>query len=925
MDNISKGYYYELQVKFHIINKLNKLAYLWSEAPENILINNNNIGSHNEHRLNRKNKLIDTGIDIIQLEDNNICSLVQCKNGYKGGITMEHLAGFMCWLFSLHNLNGYVYYTNKLSTNLKELPKNDRIKYIKLPYEKTQNKEIKIIKSFDYQIEAFNKFNEYFKNNNQGILSLPCGTGKTFTSYIISEKYNQIIIISPLKQFAKQNLDRFIEYGYKNKTLLVDSDGERDMKEIKKFIKSNDKCLISCTYDSVDVIYPNLKYMNNVLIIVDEFHNLSKNNIFNEDDYFYKILNSDNKILFMSATPRIYELENEDYNDIEIVYNMTFTDAIKNNYITDYKIWLPSIHEDNTQLNQELSIYEIDENIKSKCNFLLSCLLNNGSMKCIIYCIDTNELNLMIYTINELNNFYYIDYDINQITSKTTFNNRTKILNDFEINNKLQLLFSIRILDECIDIPSCDSIYITYPSQSKIRTIQRLSRCIRIDKNNKFKIGNIFIWCNEYDKILETLSGIKEYDVFFKDKIYLNETNFYNKSNKIDFNKDKKLIEKYILGIKEFKQYTWNDKFKQVKKYIDENKCRPSNASKDNNIKQLGKWISTQQTYYNKNEYIMKDTNIKLKWDQFIDKYKDYFLSNEEIWYNNLEKVKKYIDKYNFRPAEKSKDNNIKQLGKWICTQKTNYKKNENIMKNNNIRIKWEQFIDEYNEYFLSNEEIWYNNLEKVKKYIDEYKCRPVGNNKNIKILTNWICKQQINYKINKNIMKYNNIKVKWQQFIDEYKEYLLSNEEIWHNNLEKVKKYIDEYKCRPAEKSIYYNIKQLGQWICTQQHNYKNNKQNMKDNNIKVKWEQFIDKYKEYFLSNEELWNNNLQKVKLYINENNYIPAEKSKDNNIKQLGKWICTQKTNYKKNENIMKDNNIRIKWEQFIDQYKEYFIK
>ena len=778
MDNISKGYYYELQVKFHIINKLNKLAYLWSEVPIPILINNGIINSHNDHRLQRINNKInpirDTGIDIIQLEDNNICSLVQCKNGYKGGITMEHLAGFMCWLFSLHNLNGYVYYTNKLSTNLKELPKNDRIKYIKLPYEETQNKEIKIIKPFDYQIEAFNKFNEYFKNNNQGILSLPCGTGKTFTSYIISEKYNQIIIILPLKQFAKQNLDRFIEYGYKNKTLLVDSDGERDMKEIKKFIKSNDKCLISCTYDSVDVIYPNLKYMNNVLIIVDEFHNLSKNNIFNEDDYFYKILNSDNKILFMSATPRIYELENEDYNDIEIVYNMTFTDAIKNNYICDYKIWLPSIHEDNTQLNQELSIYEIDENIKSKCNFLLSCLLNNGSRKCIIYCINNEELNKLIEGFNELNNFYYIDYDINQITSKTTFNNRTKILNDFEINNKLQLLFSIRILDECIDIPSCDSIYITYPSQSKIRTIQRLSRCIRIDKNNKFKIGNIFIWCDEYDKILDTLSGIKEYDIFFKDKIYLNETNFYNKSNKIDFNKDKKLIEKYILGIKEFKQYTWNDKFKQVKKYIDENKCRPSHASKDNNIKQLGKWISTQQTYYNKNEYIMKDTNIKLKWDQFIDKYKDYFLSNEEIWYNNLEKVKKYIDKYNFRPAEKSKDNNIKQLGKWICTQKTNYKKNENIMKNNNIRIKWEQFIDEYNEYFLSNEEIWYNNLEKVKKYIDEYKCRPVGNNKNIKILTNWICKQQINYKINKNIMKDNNIKVKWQQFIDEYKEYFI-------------------------------------------------------------------------------------------------------------------------------------------------------
>ena len=585
MDNVIKGYKYELQVKFHIINKLNKLAYLWSEVPENILINNGIIGSHNEHRLNRKNKLIDTGIDIIQLrapapklntlgilENDNICSLIQCKNGYKNGITMENLAGFMCWMSSLDKLNGYIYYTNKLSENIKCLPKNDRINYIKLPYQEEKVIEDKIIKPYDYQLEAVNKCIKYFETNNQGILSLPCGTGKTYTSYIISKKYNKIIIISPLKQFAKQNLDRFIEYGYKNKTLLVDSDGERDIKEIKKFIKSNDKCLISCTYDSVDVIYPNLKYMNNVLIIVDEFHNLSKNNIFNEDDYFYKILNSDNKILFMSATPRIYELENEDYNDIEIVYNMTFTDAIKNNYICDYKIWLPSIHEDNNELNQELSIYKIDNIIKSKCNYLFSCLLNNGSMKCIIYCINNEELNKLIEGFNELNKFYYLDYEINKINSKTTFNNRTKILNDFEINNKLQLLFSIRILDECIDIPSCDSIYITYPSRSKIRTIQRLSRCIRIDKNNKFKIGNIFIWCNGYDLILETLSGIKEYDLFFKDKISLNETNFYNKSNKIKFDKDKELIKKYILEIKEFKQYTWNNKLELVKKYIDENK-----------------------------------------------------------------------------------------------------------------------------------------------------------------------------------------------------------------------------------------------------------------------------------------------------------------------------------------------------------------
>ena len=70
---------------------------------------------------------------------------------------------------------------------------------------------------------------------------------------------------------------------------------------------------------------------------------------------------------------------------------------------------------------------------------------------------------------------------------------RDNILNYFRYkNDKIQLLFSIRIqllffLDERIDVPSCDSIFITYPSQSEIRTIKQLCRSIRIDIKNKYK------------------------------------------------------------------------------------------------------------------------------------------------------------------------------------------------------------------------------------------------------------------------------------------------------------------------------------------------------------------------------------------------------------------------------------------------------
>jgi len=73
---------------------------------------------------------------------------------------------------SLPELVGYVYYTNRLSKNIKELPYNNRIKYIKQPYiENNELNNITEFKPYDYQLEAFEQFKNNF--NNRGILSLP--------------------------------------------------------------------------------------------------------------------------------------------------------------------------------------------------------------------------------------------------------------------------------------------------------------------------------------------------------------------------------------------------------------------------------------------------------------------------------------------------------------------------------------------------------------------------------------------------------------------------------------------------------------------------------------------------------------------------------------------------------------------------------
>ena len=940
--NKKKGDLYEIQIRDYIINELNNPAYLWKDTPETILIENGIIGSHNSNRLIRKenkiNPVRDTGVDVIQIE-NNKCSLVQCKNGYGKGLRMEDLAGFNAWISALDTLKGYVYYTNKLSSNITSLPKNKRIEYIKQPFKEIKEQiSAKVIKPYDYQIIAVNKFKEYFQKNNRGILAMPCGTGKTLTSYLISREFKQIIILSPLKEFAKQNLNRYVEYGYNGNVLLVSSDGCRDIKEINKFISLNKSFLISSTFCSIDCISQILDKCDNPLIIIDEFHNLSKTNIIDEKDDFYKVLNSDHKIMFMSATPRVYELEDEmidaEYIFGEIFYKMSFNEAIEKKFITDYKIWLPSIHEDNSQLDKELSIYEIDYVIKAKCIFFFSCLLNNGSKKCIIYCKDTNEIDDMMKAMDKLNEFYCLDINTSKITAINTEKERSELLVNFKNGNEIQLLFSVRILDECIDIPSCDSIFITYPTKSKIRTIQRMSRCMRINKFNSFKVGNIFIWCDEYDKILETLSGIKEYDVFFKDKIKVNSNGFFVDGVKKNSEVDNKLVEKYIVGIKEFKMIGWEEKLEMVKKYINENEKRPSSEAKDNDIKMMGRWLLTQQRNYKLKKEIMKNLEIYNIWTEFItcEKYKKYFISNEEEWNNKLAELKKYIDKYNKRPSIEDKD--IKISHQWINIQQRNYKSKKEIMKNSEIYNKWTEFItsEKYKKYFISNEEEWQCSLNLVKKYIDENDKTPSQSNENkeIKTLSQWMSRQNSNYKSKKEIMKNSEIYDIWTEFItsEKYEKYLISDEEKWNNNLEYVRLYIDENNKRPDAHSKNKEISYYGNWLLNQSKNYKSKEQIMKNPKIYDIWTKFInsEKYKKYFISNEEEWQSSLNLVKKYIDENDKRPSSKSNNKEISYYGNWLLNQSKNYKSKEHNMKNPDIYDKWTEFItsEKYKKYFM-
>jgi predicted helicase len=211
MENIIKGRDYEIYINDYL-NSLDlvNISYLWKDIPEYVLFDYNFIESYNDKRLtrisNNINKLQDSGTDIIYINQEERCIIVQCKNYSKTNyIRIDNLSGFYYIMANHIDKNGEIYYTNKICKTIKN-QNNNRIKVIQKEFIKESENKIIL---YDYQIEVINISKKYYENNDSGIISLPCGCGKTLIAYHISLSYQIVIMITPLRQYAQQNVERF--------------------------------------------------------------------------------------------------------------------------------------------------------------------------------------------------------------------------------------------------------------------------------------------------------------------------------------------------------------------------------------------------------------------------------------------------------------------------------------------------------------------------------------------------------------------------------------------------------------------------------------------------------------------------------------------------------------------------------------------
>jgi ribosomal RNA-processing protein 8 len=127
-----------------------------------------------------------------------------------------------------------------------------------------------------------------------------------------------------------------------------------------------------------------------------------------------------------------------------------------------------------------------------------------------------------------------------------------------------------------------------------------------------------------------------------------------------------------------------------------------SPISNSNNIieKELGRWVCSQIKNYKNIKEALKDIEKRQIWTELTQKYKEYFKSNDEIWYDTYNQLIDYIEINDKKPSSESKDLEQKKLGLWISTQTQNYKKIQQAMKDLVKRQKFENLVKQYPELF---------------------------------------------------------------------------------------------------------------------------------------------------------------------------------------------------------------------------------
>ena len=451
----------------------------------------------------------------------------------------------------------------------------------------------------EHQLTAISKAYTHYvvDGNDRGKLIMACGTGKTYTSLLIAEQLldgrGLVLFMVPSIALLGQSLNAWSADAKKPiKAVCICSDAKASRKmrndfddtddsvvdlavpastnpksiaaQLKKYRQHDGLVVVFSTYQSIDAVYAaqqeilaetNGEYGIFDFIICDEAHRTTGVKIADKDESnFTKIHSNDNvqgrKRLYMTATPRLYgesaKIKASEKDCIlcsmddkalygEEFYRVNFSYAVQNGLLTDYKVLVLTVSEDDvpenikrditdktTELNfddtskligvinglskmvrgDDHRTWDADPRMMRRAVAFCSAIGNEskaGTSKYIASVLprisQKYEENLDAESLS-----HTVSVATKHIDGSMNSQERNEILqwlaDEPENDRECRVVTNVRCLSEGVDVPSLDAVLFLSARNSQVDVVQSVGRVMRTfhkGQSDEKKYGYIII------------------------------------------------------------------------------------------------------------------------------------------------------------------------------------------------------------------------------------------------------------------------------------------------------------------------------------------------------------------------------------------------------------------------------------------------
>jgi superfamily II DNA or RNA helicase len=415
---------------------------------------------------------------------------------------------------------------------------NDVLKQVKAySHSKKKNTTLKKINKWRHQDEAV----EGFLKNPHGILEMATGTGKTRTSLIIiselirHNKLNSFIVCTEGTDLLSQWHIELIDWNKSNNYGFAIYCHYGDKHQGRSFAISNKLSILIISRQQLSKVLKVLKKnkRDNMAIIHDEVHKLgSAANV--------KKLKGEHAsfgyTLGLSATPdRMFDQEGTDFIREELgefVYKFDLKDAIKRGILCEFEYVALQYELTESDIERRKNVYKqkaarrLNGNPMSseEMQIALSKVYKLAEQKPSVfeeyYIKNPSIINNTIIFVESTEFGEKVLNKLHRVTNKY----RTYYQDDDKENlikfsrGEIDCLVTCHKISEGIDITRLENVVIFSSSTTRLETIQRIGRCLRIDPNNLLKKAKVVDFIVQEDRTtadsereewLEELSTIK--------------------------------------------------------------------------------------------------------------------------------------------------------------------------------------------------------------------------------------------------------------------------------------------------------------------------------------------------------------------------------------------------------------------------------